>query len=120
MTHRAPSIVGVFSSGDGGFDVHWAVDTFFPDSDAPEKVFVDLNGVAFKELDGDEDSVEVPVAVINALGSPAITVSVSFWWPGPPAEELQSSLVVPVSTGSVAGNAGVFTALQPLVKLVGI
>ena len=120
MTHRAPSILGVFSSGEGGFDLHWGVDTFFPDSDAPEKVLVDLNGLAFKELDGDEDSVEVPLAVITALGSPAISVSVSFWWSGPPAEELQSSLIVPVSTGTVAGNAGVFPAMRPIVTLVGI
>jgi len=120
MTHRPPSIVGVFSSADGGFEVSWAVDTFFPDSDEPEKVFIDLNGMAFKELDGDEDSVEVLLTVINALASPAVTVSVSFWWAGPPAEELQSSEVVPVSTGAVNGNAGVFPAMRPIVTLVGV
>jgi len=110
----------VFSSADGGFDVQWGVDTFFPDSDEPEKVFVDLNGLTFKELDADQDSVEVPLAVINALGSPTVTVSVSFVWSGPPAEELQSSVVMPVGTGAVTGNAGVFPAMKPIVTLVGI
>lgn len=120
MTRRPPSIVGAFFTEDGGFTVHWEVDQFFADSAEPERVLVDLNGLPFKELSGDKDSVDVPATVIAALGTASVTVSVSFWWSGSPAEELQSSVVVPVSAGPGQGNAGVLPAMKPIVTLVGV
>lgn len=118
MTRRPPSILGVLSTTDGGFEVTWELDQFYTDSAEPEKVLIDLNGVPFKELDGDEDSVEVPAATIAALGTPTVTVSVSFWWSGSPPEEQQSVVIVPVQTGTVPGNTGVLPAMKPIVTLV--
>lgn len=118
MTRRPPSIQGVLPTAEGGFEVFWAVDTFFPDSAEPERVLVDLNGVLFSNLDGDETSVDVPGETVTALGGSSIIVSVSFWWSGSPAEEQQSSVVVPVQGGPGPGSGGVFPAMKPVVTLV--
>ena len=119
MTRRPPSILSVSSTSDGGIEVKWEVDTFFADSAEPEKVLIDLNGLQFKELDGDEDSVEIPAATITALGAPVVAISVSFWWSGSPAEEQQSVVSVPVQTGGVGGgNSGVLPAAKPIVTVV--
>ena len=97
----------------------WEVDTFFADSAEPEKVLIDLNGVPFKELEGDESSVEIPAAAIAAIGSPVLAISVSFWWPGSPPEEQQSAVSVPVQIGGVGpGNSGVLPAAKPIVTVV--
>lgn len=120
MTRRPPTIIGVWSSADGGFEVRWEVDQFFADSAEPEKVRIDLNGVPFDELDGDEVSIEVPAATIAALAVAVVVVSVSFWWSGSPAEEQQSSVSVPVQSGSISGNTGVLPAMKPVVTLVSV
>jgi hypothetical protein len=119
MTRRPPSILSVASTAEGGLEVKWEVDTFFADSAQPEKVLIDLNGVPYKELDGDEDSVEVPASKIASLGVQVIAISVSFWWAGPPAEEQQSVVSVPIQTGGAGGgNTGVFPAAKPIVTVV--
>jgi hypothetical protein len=117
MTRRPPAIIGVLSSGDGGFDVRWGVDTFFPDSAPPEKVLIELNGVPFKELDGDDTSVEVPAPAILALGASLVQVGVIFLWSGSPPEEQQSVITVPVQLPG-GGGTGVFPAMKPIVTLV--
>ena len=97
----------------------WEVDTFFADSAAPEKVLIDLNGVPFDQLDGDETSVEIPAEALAALGTPVVAISVSFWWSGSPPEEQQSVVSVPVQTGGTdGGNAGVLPAARPIVTVV--
>lgn len=118
MTRRPPSIQGVFSTSGGGLKVAWTLDTFFPDSAEPERVLVDLNGNLFENLDGDQTSVDVPQATVTALGGSSIIVSVSFWWSGSPAEEQQSSVVVPVQGAPGPGNEGVYPATKPVVSLV--
>jgi hypothetical protein len=120
MTRRPPTILGVWSSADGGFEVRWEVDQFFADSAEPEKVRIDLNGVQFDVLDGDEVSVEVPAATIAALAVAVVAVSVSFLWSGSPSEEQQSSVTVAVQSGAISGNAGVLPALKPVVTLVSV
>jgi hypothetical protein len=79
---------------------------------------IDLNGVPFQELGGDDVSVEVPAATLAALGAAVVTVSVSFWWSGSPPEEQQSAVVVPVQIGAGPGNSGVLPAMKPIVTLV--
>jgi hypothetical protein len=121
MTRRPPSILSIASTAEGGLEVKWQVDTFFPDSAPPEKVLIDLNGLQFKELDGDEDSVEIPAATIAALGAQVIAISVIFWWSGSPPEEQQSVVTVPVQTGGGGGgNTGVFPAKKPIVTIVNV
>ena len=114
MTRRPPSILGGSPSG-GDVEVRWEVDSFFGDSEAPEKVLIELNGAAYKELDGDETSVTIPAAAISALGAQVVNVGVVFWWSGPPVEEQHS-----VFTFTVAGpaNGGVFPAATPAVNVV--
>lgn len=96
-------------------EVRWEVDTFFGDSDVPEKVIVELNGRVHAELDGDETSVTIPGADIMALGAQVVVVGVVFWWSGSPPEEQQS-----VFTFTVPGAAsgGVLPAATPAVALV--
>jgi hypothetical protein len=120
MARHAPSILSVASADGGGVEVTWAVDTFFPDAEAPEKVLVDLNGVLFSELDGDETSVEIPQARLAALGTTVAAISISFWWSGEPPQELQSTLTLPLQVGGGSGNAGVSPAAQPVVTVVKI
>ena len=121
MTRRPPSILSIASTAEGGLEVKWEVDTFFADSAPPEKVLIDLNGAPFKELDGDEDSVEIPAATITALGAQVIAISVIFWWSGSPPEEQQSVVSVPVQTGGGGGgNTGVFPAKKPIVTIVNV
>jgi hypothetical protein len=117
MTRRPPTILSVSSTAAHGIEAKWEVDTFFPDSAQPEKVLIDLNGSLFAELDGDEDSVEIPNATLSALGTPSVTISVSFWWSGPPAEEQQSSVSVPIDVGGGA-HGGVVPAAKPIVTLL--
>lgn len=119
MTRRPPTILSVASTAEGGIEVAWEVDTFFSDSEEPEKVLIDLNGVPFDQLDGDETSIEVPAETLAALGTPAVAISISFWWSGSPPEEQQSSVSVPVQTGgSGPGNTGVLPAAKPIVTVV--
>ncbi len=120
MTRRPPAILGVLSSSDGGFEVRWEVDTFFPDSEPPERVLIELNGVLFRELDGDDGSVEVSAAAIVALGTSLVNVGVIFWWSGSPPEEQQSVETVPVQRDGAGGGTGVFPAMKPIVTLVGV
>jgi hypothetical protein len=121
MTRRPPTILSVASSADGGAEVKWEVDTFFADSASPEKVLIDLNGVAFKQLDGAEDSVEIPSATLTALQTSVVTISISFWWSGSPPEEQQSVVQVPVQLGGAgSGNSGVLPAAKPVVTVVAV
>ena len=118
MARHPPSILSLASSDGGGVEITWAIDTFFPDSEAPEKVLVDLNGVLFSELDGDETSVEIPQARLAALGTTVAAISISFWWSGEPPQELQSTVTLPLQAGGGGGNAGVLPAAQPVVTVV--
>jgi len=121
MTRRPPSILSIASTAEGGLEVKWEVDTFFADSAPPEKVLIDLNGAPFKELDGDEDSVEIPAATITSLGAQVIAIGVIFWWSGSPPEEQQSVVTVPIQTGGGGGgNTGVFPAKKPIVTIVNV
>ena len=117
MTRRPPSILSVVSNAEGGLEVKWEVDTFFADSEPPEKVLIDLNGVPFKQLDGDEDSVEIPAATISSLGVQVMAIGVIFWWSGTPPEEQQSVVTVPVGTG---GGGGGGTGVVPARTVQGV
>jgi hypothetical protein len=119
MTRWPPTILSVVPTADGGIAVTWEVDTFFADAAAPEKVLIDLNGLLFDELDGDETSIEIPAETLAALGTPAVTISISFWWSGSPPEEKQSSVSVPLQTGGPGpGATGVLPAAKPIVSVV--
>lgn len=121
MTRRPPTILSIASTAEGGLEVKWEVDTFFADSEPPEKVLIRLEGVLFKELDGDENSVEIPAATITSLGLQAIAIGVIFSWSGPPVEEQQSAVSVPVQTdGGGGGRTGVFPAQKPVVTIVNV
>lgn len=106
MTRHPPSIDSVVPT-DGGLTVDWSVDDFFADSESPDKVRVDLNGVVFRELAGDSTELQVPKASILALGASEVMVSVSFLWNGSPSEELQTtSPPIPVNSGSTTVGGG--------------
>ncbi len=115
MARWAPNIVSVASNGEGGVEVQWAVDTFFSDSEEPEKVFIALNGVPFQELGGDETSTEIPADKI-AASAPVLTIGVIFWWSGDPPETKQSVVQVPVQ--SAADTTGGAAVKKPEVTVV--
>jgi hypothetical protein len=122
MARWPPAILSATSSDDGGVEVKWGVDSFFADAEAPEKVLVDLNGIRISELDEDEDSVEISkekLAALASQGATAAAISISFWWSGSPAaQELQSTITVPLQTGAVGGGSGVLPAAKPIVTVV--
>jgi hypothetical protein len=117
MTRRPPTILSVLPTAEGGLEVTWEVDTFFDDSEAPEKVLIDLNGQPFVELEGDETSTEIPAETLAQLGV-QVAIGVIFWWEGVPPDEKHSVVVVPLSQGAGPGNTGVFPAATPLVWMV--
>lgn len=114
MTRRSPAIVSVMSTEDGNVEVTWEVDSFFGDSEEPEKVLIDLNGAPFQQLDGDETSVEIPIATLTGLGTAVVIISVSFWWSGSPPEEQMSVVQLPVHHPSAGG---VYPAARPMVTV---
>lgn len=116
MSRWAPNILSVSSSAGGGVEVRWEVDTFFSDSEEPEKVFIALNGAPFDELAGDETSVEIPADKV-AASAPQLAISVIFWWSGTPPEQKQSAVAVPVQGGGTGGT-GVNAAAKPVVTVV--
>jgi hypothetical protein len=117
MTRRPPSILSVVPTG-AGLEVRWEVDSFFDDSAQPEQVLIELNGVPFAQLEGDEESVEIPQAALEALRTTSVGISVTFWWNGDPPEEQQSSVIVTLaSAGTGAGSSG---AVRPAVTVVGV
>ena len=117
MSRFPPSILSVASSAGGGVEVTWEVDRFFADAEAPDMVLVDVNGVRFSQLDGDETSVESPQERLAGPGLTAAVVSISFRWSGSPAEELQSSVPVPLQVAGGSGSTGVAPAAQPVVTV---
>jgi hypothetical protein len=120
MSRHSPNILSVDSTSDGGFEVKWEVDSFFSDSEPPEKVMIDLNGANFKQLDGEEDTVEIPGATVTALGVQVLVISVSFWWTGEPPEEKMSTVEVPLQTGEGVVVGGVYPAAKPVVTLIDV
>jgi len=114
MTRRPPSITSVESGSAGGLQVGWELDGFFADSEAPEAVLVDVNGVEFSRLGGDATSVEIPT---TQLGTGVVTVSITFWWSGSPAEEQQSSVQVSLGAGPTGGGTGVIPAAKPVLTV---
>lgn len=116
MTRRPPAIVSVAPNSAGGIEVSWEVDSFFADSAEPEKVLVELNGIAFDELDGDDTSIEIPGSAIASLNVQILVVGIIFWWSGSPPEEQQSVVSVPVT--SAGGGGGVVPAAKPVVTVV--
>jgi hypothetical protein len=117
MTRRSPTILSALFTADGSIEVTWEVDSFFSDSADPEKVLIDLNGINFTELDGDETSTEIPAAALAPLGA-QVAIGVIFWWDGVPPEEQQSVVVLPLTQGAGAGNSGVLPAAKPVVSVV--
>ncbi|PJJ62304.1 hypothetical protein CLV54_2103 [Compostimonas suwonensis] len=103
------------SASSSALELNWEVDSFFGDSEAPERVLVSLNGRLFTNLDGDDTTVSIPAAAIGSLGSTVIAVGVSFWWSGSPPEELQSVFTFAIPG---ANNGGVFPAAPPSLSLV--
>jgi hypothetical protein len=119
MARRPPEILSVTSSAEGGMTVTWQVDEFFGDSEAGEKVLVELNGLAFQELDGDETSVDVDGDTLARFAPGLLTVGVIFWWSGNPAEEQHSAIQVPLHSSTVPpGNQGIAPAAKPVVTIV--
>ncbi|MGW0885845.1 hypothetical protein [Streptomyces sp. NPDC002671] len=107
MTRHPPAIESVAPTDDGNLAVEWSVDDFFADSESPDKVRIDLNGILFRELDGNSTEVQVPKAVILAFGAPEIFVSVSFFWDGSPSQELQTTAPpITVNGGAPATGGG--------------
>lgn len=114
MTRRPPAILGGLPSG-GDVEVHWEVDSFFGDSDPPEKTLIELNGRHHTELDADETSVRISGADIVALGAQIVAVGVVFWWSGSPPEEQQGVFTFTVAPPN---QGGVYPAAPPQVALV--
>jgi len=114
MTRRPPSILGGAPSGTD-VEIRWEVDSFFGDSEAPEKILIELNGLPHAELDADETSVTIPGVAVTALGTQLVAVGVIFWWSGSPPDEQQS-----VFTFTIAGpvQGGVYPAAPPQLNLV--
>ncbi|MFI1622548.1 hypothetical protein ACH4VT_37155 [Streptomyces lydicus] len=107
MTRHPPAIKSVVPTDGGDLDVEWSVDDFFPDSESPDKVRIDLNGKFFRELEGSSTEVQVPKSAILALGAPEVSVSVSFFWDGSPSQELQTTApAITVNGGAPATGGG--------------
>lgn len=117
VTRRPPDILGVAALPGGGLEVRWATDTFFGDSEDPERVLIALNAQVVDSLDGDETSATIEAEQVSALAPGVLTIGVIYWWSGSPEETQQSAVQIPLSGGPGAGQAGVDPARQPEVSV---
>lgn len=104
MARWAPNILSATSGEEGGIKVTWEKETFFADSEDPEKVLIGVNGALIEELGGDETSFEIPA---NLIAPPMLTIGVIFRWEGPPSEEKQDVIQIPVQGAVTGGGASV-------------
>jgi hypothetical protein len=101
MSHQAPSITEWGSTSDGSMKVAWEVDSFFPDSEAPDDVLVDLDGIEYRDLGSAAREIEIPPKDLKPFEGHVLIVGVTFKWSGSPADTKVSSVSILVG-GSVA------------------
>lgn len=113
VTRRPPDILGVVALPGGGLEVRWGTDTFFGDSEDPERVLVALNGQVFDTLDGDETSATIDAEQVTSRAPGVLTIGIIYWWSGSPEETQQAAVQIPLSGAPGAGQADVDPAKQP-------
>ncbi len=101
MSHQPPSITEWGSTSDGSMKIVWEVDTFFPDSEAPDDVFVDLDLIEYRDLGSAGREIEIPPKDLKPFEGHVLIVGVTFKWSGSPPDTKVSSVSIPVG-GSVA------------------
>ena len=105
MSRWAP-VVQAGLQGDGTLLIEWALDTFFPDAEGPERVRVEYGG-GERVLGGDDRSHELSADEVKRFAGSILVVNVGFTWSGPPDETLWSTVSVPLP------RAGTFVPAPP-------
>lgn len=103
MSHWPPSFTEYGSTSDGSIKIVWEVDSFFPDSEAPNDVLVDLDGIQYQDQGPDGRSIEIPPKDLKPFQGQILNVGVTFKWSSPPAQPLVSTVSILVG-GPVAAT----------------
>jgi hypothetical protein len=81
MTKRAPSITSTIYDNGGALTVNWSIDTFYPDSESPDDVAIEINNETYKDnLGGDAVSLTISSSDIARFPGDAIIITVVFKW----------------------------------------
>lgn len=106
MSHWAPSITEWGATSDGSLKIVWEVDTFFPDSESPDDVFVDLDGNAYSDLGATGRSIEIPPKALAPFQGKALIVGVTFKWRESPDDTKVSSVSIQIGPSPIATGGG--------------
>ena len=105
MSHWPPNITQWGETSDGSLEIAWEVDSFFPDSEPPDDVLVDLDAVLYQDLGETGRSVTIPPKDLKRFQGTVLNVGVTFTWSGPPADSKVSSVSIQVGSPiPVQGN----------------
>jgi hypothetical protein len=97
MSHWPPRIVGLSSTAEGALHVEWEVDSFFPDSEAPDETWVAF-GLALTQVT-DATEIDIPGSVLAPFAGTTVGGAVTFKWIGPPDDLKGSPFYVSVGSG---------------------
>jgi hypothetical protein len=92
---RAPSISMCGYDDDFALIIAWTVDTFFPDAEPPEDVWVEVNDQRYRaKLGAAARELTIPSAELAKLPGDTVKVGVVFAWSGFPDTALRAELSV--------------------------
>jgi hypothetical protein len=104
VSHEAPVITQWSVDTNGSVTVEWEVDTFFPNSEAPDDVWVEINSAFYRDLGRDGRSITIPASDFSTIPGNVIAIGVSFKWAGPPDDVKQSPVLL--SRSDAGGGHG--------------
>lgn len=106
MSHWAPSITEWGETSDGSLRISWEVDSFYEDSEAPDDVLVELNGVQYQDLGKTGRSITIPPKDLKRFQGTVVNVGVVFVWSGSPGDSKVSTVSIPVAAAAPTQTSG--------------
>jgi hypothetical protein len=117
MSHWPPKIVELSSTSDGALHVEWEIDSFFPDSEPPDEIWVVFGSYVYT-LDKDAREIDIPSSALAPFAGTTAGGTVTFKWIGPPDDVQGSPFYVSVtSAGYAQPSTTPTTLLTPVVGL---
>jgi hypothetical protein len=94
---RAPSITLYSYDSNSALTVTWEIDSFFPSSEAPDDVSIEINNLTYKKnLGSNARSIVIPAVDLARLPGVEIGFTVVFEWIGTPSNAQRASVNIPL------------------------
>jgi hypothetical protein len=106
MSRKPPAITVQYLRPDGSVHLEWDLDSFFPDPEAPDQVWVELANWISPPQSGVTRSLDIPAAVVAQHPAGQITGSVVFRWIGPPDDVQGSPFYLLTGSGDSSQPSG--------------